>query len=122
MPHGDGIRDRFELEVAAGPAAPARARLFVAAVLRMFGAAEQDVDDYKVVVSELVTAAASDPAARISIELANQHMRVSPLREGLLNKDSLARAVIEGFLPEFDLSVEEGTIRLPLPPLGSSET
>lgn len=122
MHEPDDARSRFKLEVGAGAAAPATARLFISGVLRQLGADEAAVHDYKVVVSELVTAATEEPSGLISIEVAGGTLRVGPVSPRNLHQDSLGAAVIQGILPDAELERHGDVVAVPLPPLGLVET
>lgn len=109
---------RFVLRLTAGADAPASARLFLATTLRLTGHTEGLIEDARLAVSELVTAAViADPDSVIEVrfDAANHVVTVSPLATSDLEPEAVL--VVDGL---FDRAHHEGGVGFLVPPNGTA--
>lgn len=106
----------FVLRLTAGADAPASARLFLATTLRLTGHTEELIEDARLAVSELVTAAVvADPDSVIEVTFdgASQVATVSPLATSDLEPE--AALVVDGL---FARAHHEGGVGFLIPATG----
>lgn len=107
----------FVLRLTASPDAPASARLFLTTSLRVTGHADEVIEDARLAVSELVTAAVvAHPDSVIEVVFGGagqQVVAVSPLAATDLEQD--AALVVDGL---FDRAQHEGGIGFVIPSTG----
>jgi hypothetical protein len=106
---------RFRLRVAASASAPATARLFVGAVLRLQGYTEDILEDARLAISELVTAAVSDDRV-IDVEVVFDVSTIAVTPVDLTSLDTESRLVIDALFASTQ-QADTAVVSLPSPSL-----
>lgn len=107
----DDHATRFVLRVAADTTAPASARLFLAASMRVVGLPDDLIEDARLAVSELVTAAVVAPGSgpiEVTFDTAALVVGVGPLDRSQLDAD--AGLVVDGLFERADVDGAVGFV------------
>ncbi len=99
----DSYATRFSLRITAGPGAPATARLFIAATLRVLGLDEDLIDDARLAISELVTASVArspEGVVDVTFDADVMGLEVAPLHADDLDRE--AQLVVTGLFDVID--------------------